>query len=353
MNQATLIVHIITGLNTGGAEMMLYKICKYKSDNIRYKIFSLTTKGPIADKIEELGIEVSAVNLNKNPFSLFNILKLIKDVRKLKPKYIQTWMYHSDFIGTIVSLFTRIPVIWNIRQASVNVKLNKTLTVIISRLCAKLSFIPIKILSCTQAGINEHAKIGYDKSKMQFVPNGFETEEFTPKEHHNVKKKIIHVGRFAPLKNHTSFMEIARAIHEEFPDCEFYLYGDDVDSTNIILTSRLGITPFHLEGRNTNLKDIYAESDLLISTSLSEGFSNTIGEALSCGCTVITTDVGDSAIIVDDPKNTFKPHQESEIARRAIELLKNPTSPSENREKITSRFKIQDTVKQYESIYLS
>ncbi|MEZ4872761.1 MAG: glycosyltransferase [Bdellovibrionales bacterium] len=39
--------------------------------------------------------------------------------------------------------------------------------------------------------------------------------------------------------------------------------------------------------------------DVYCSTSTAEAFSNSIGEAMSCGVPVIATDVGDSASIVD------------------------------------------------------
>jgi glycosyltransferase involved in cell wall biosynthesis len=351
-----LIIHIITGLNIGGAEMMLYKICKYKSDKINYEVISLTDKGPMAERIESLGVKVSAVRLNKNPFSLFRLITLINHIRKSKPKLIQTWMYHSDLIGAIISLVARVPVYWNIRQASVNIKLNKVHTVLTSLACGLLSFIPKKILSCTNKGIEEHSKIGYQKSKMVFVPNGFEVNEYHIREHHNKIKKIIHVGRYAPLKNHLAFVRIAKIINEHYPYCEFEMYGDNVTEYNPELTnliSKLKLTlSVHLLGRNSNLINIYPISDILVSTSLSEGFSNTIGEAMCCGVDVVTTNVGDSALIVDNQENTFSPEQEEHIAMRVVELLNSDPNPNSNREKIVSRFNILKTVNQYESLYL-
>jgi glycosyltransferase involved in cell wall biosynthesis len=353
MKESPLIVHIIPSLNNSGAGTMLYKICKHKSPNINYEVFSLTNKGPIAEKIEKLGIKVTAINLTKNPFSFFKLIPFIFKIKKVRPQCIQTWKYQSDLVGTFTGLLTKTSVIWSISLENISKDLNNSFTVIFSRICAKLSFLPERIISFTQSGVLEHIKIGYPNNKIVFIPNGFETSGLTLNNHVNEVKKIIHIGRFISKKNHISFMEIAREIHQNFKNCEFFLYGDEVDSSNKILTSRLGITPFQLMGAVTDLEVVYANADLLISTSVSEGFSNVIGEALSYGCPVISTDVGDSAIIVDDPTNTFHPEQKGEMARRAVEILSAPITVLKNREKITSRFKIENTVKQYELIFLS
>jgi len=351
------VLHIITGLNTGGAEMMLYKICKYKSENVEYKVISLTTKGPIASKLERLGIEVDSANFSKSPRSILSFFKLLNTIKQYNPDLIQSWMYHSDLVSSIISLILRKPLFWNIRQASVNTKLNKKLTVFVAKLCGKLSFVPLRIISCTKKGISEHSLIGYKKKKMIFIPNGFEISEFTINKRPNQYRKLIHVGRYAPLKNHSSFLRISQMILVKIPNLKIEMYGDGINGQNlelVSLASELGILKnIDFKGRSNNLRDIYAQSDLLISTSFSEGFPNTIGEAMCCGCSVITTNAGDSADIVLDEKNIFLPDQNEEMAIRAVEILQGNINREENRELITSRFDISKTVTQYEILYLN
>ena len=65
------IVHIITGLGSGGAEHMLYKLLKY-SDREKYyhEVISLLDDGVYGKKIEDLGIKVYCLNLNKKTYFL-------------------------------------------------------------------------------------------------------------------------------------------------------------------------------------------------------------------------------------------------------------------------------------------
>jgi glycosyltransferase involved in cell wall biosynthesis len=343
------VLHIITGLNTGGAEMMLYKLCANKTDNVEYKIISLTNIGPIGDKITSLGIEVESLGLTKSLNSLFKFFLLIWMIKKFNPNVVQTWLYHADLIGGVAAFLSGKKVYWNIRQASVNKNLNKWHTVLASRICAFLSFIPHKILSCTQAGINEHVKIGYPQRKMIFVPNGFDMNQY-PLGLHD-KDIILHVGRYAPLKDHQTFIEVAKRIHEEKPEFEFHMYGDGVDNSTPLFQN---LPPYiKALGRSDDLSKVYGEAKLLISTSLSEGFSNTIGEAMSCGTPVVATDVGDSKVIIDNKKLIAQPQDTLTIANRACNVLKSKINYTEIQEKISSRFNIQKIVKRYEELYAS
>jgi glycosyltransferase involved in cell wall biosynthesis len=340
------VLHIITGLNTGGAEMMLYKLCAHKSADIDYRVISLTSIGPIGDRIKALGIEVESLDLSKSPVSLLKLFTLVKKIKAYSPDIVQTWLYHADLIGGIAAKVAGSKVYWNIRQASVNRKLNKWHTVLASRICGVLSFIPEKIISCTQTGIQEHAKIGYPTKKMHFIPNGFDTDKYKPRgERKNI---ILHVGRYAPLKDHKTFIKVAKLLHEDLPEYEFHMYGDGVDESNDLFKD----LPDYIKpkGRHDHLEEIYPQAKLLISTSLSEGFSNTIGEAMSCGTPVVATDVGDSAIIVDDNEKVTDIRNIEDLKTKSLNTI-NATTSSETQLKIKNRFKIQDIVLQYENIY--
>ena len=57
------ILHIITGLGDGGAELTLFKICKYDKVN-QHIVISLTNKGKYFSLLNKLGIEVYCLNMN-------------------------------------------------------------------------------------------------------------------------------------------------------------------------------------------------------------------------------------------------------------------------------------------------
>ena len=58
------IVHVITDLNVGGAEIMLLRLLELEAAGDRsVTVISLQDLGPIGKKIQALGIEVIAMNM--------------------------------------------------------------------------------------------------------------------------------------------------------------------------------------------------------------------------------------------------------------------------------------------------
>ena len=67
---------------------------------------------------------------------------------------------------------------------------------------------------------------------------------------------------------------------------------------------------------------IYSALDIVVSSSAyGEGFSNAIGEAMSCGVPCVVTDVGDSARIVGDRVRVVEPRSPEKLAQAIYNTL--------------------------------
>ena len=71
------LVHIITGLEAGGAETMLYKLLKDMNQTLFYnEVISLTGLGSIGRKLRGLGFKVTAMGMRRGAPSPMMLLKL-------------------------------------------------------------------------------------------------------------------------------------------------------------------------------------------------------------------------------------------------------------------------------------
>lgn len=368
------ILHLITGLSTGGAETMLYKlVSKMDRDKFEIQVISLTDIGPIGEKIEELGIPVRSLGMARGIPDPRMIFKLAKWLRRDTPDLIQTWMYHADLVGGVAAKISGvIPVVWNIRHSNLDPEGNKKTTIWTAKACAKLSyFLPLKIICCSYASKEVHNYLGYNKNKMIVIPNGFDLDVFSPSKDARKKARrllglsdeTILVGliaRFDPQKDHKSFFQAAGILHKDYPAVHFMLFGDDISWDNSCISAWIDdadIRPVtHLLGRQGDMPSFQAALDITSSSSYGEGFPNVIGEAMACGVPCVVTDVGDSARIVGNSGYVVPPRDSVALAnslKKMIELGEERKKLGMlARKRIEDNYSLEKVVSQYEKIYV-
>ena len=71
------IVHIITGLNDGGAEGVLYRLCKNDS-KYKHSVISMMDEGKYGSLLRNFGVDVYCLNMNFGRIQVKKIFKLSK-----------------------------------------------------------------------------------------------------------------------------------------------------------------------------------------------------------------------------------------------------------------------------------
>jgi glycosyltransferase involved in cell wall biosynthesis len=367
------VTHVITSLGRGGAETMLLKLLR-ATDSARFRssVISLSGDGPLADKIRQTGARVQTLSL-RGPRALAAPWKLVRSLRRERPDVVQTWMYHADFCGGLATVgLPGTPLVWNIRCGRLERTVDKRTTIWISRLCATLSHrLPTRILCCSEASLRAHSSTGYDRSRMQVIPNGFDLDEFRPdplarravREDLGLDRETLLVGiaaRFDGAKDYRSFCEAAGRIRREHPRAHFLLCGDGVTACNPALRTWItaaGIaTQCHLLGPREDMPRILASLDIAVSSSRVEGFPNVLGEAMSCGVPCVATDAGDSRSIVGDTGYIARAGAAVSLAAGISTLIeigaeRRAALGELARRRVQERFAIAATARQYERVY--
>ncbi|HEQ60197.1 MAG TPA: phosphatidylinositol alpha-mannosyltransferase, partial [Firmicutes bacterium] len=236
------ICHIITDLDTGGAEIMLLNLLRCM-DRAAFapQVISLTSVGLIGKQIESLGIPVRALGMRRgvpDPRGMFRLARLL---RRDRPSVIQTWMYHANLLGGLAAKRAgKIPVAWGIHHTTLDPRENKKTTIWTAKLCGRLSgWLAQRIVCCAEATRELHVEQGYAADKMLVIPNGFDLERFKPDpEARRSVRKELEVAPDTPLiglmaryhaqKDHHNFVQAAARLHEKLPETRFLLCGDGV-----------------------------------------------------------------------------------------------------------------------------
>ena len=369
------LVHLITSLHVGGAQMHLYKtLSRFNPRRFESTVISLVRPGKVGDMLAKRGIRVLSLDMAKGKPSLTGFWNVSALLRRLKPRLVQTHLYHADLLGFLAGKCARVPhIFWNIRQSRMDFSCYRRTTGITVKLCALLSGYVDKILVNSHAGLTYHAGLGYDRTKMVVISNGFETERFRPhhesylsvREELQIPTKARLVGmmaRFDPQKDHATFFRAAKFVSDRETNTYFLLAGQGLEPDNpavrlLLEGSGLGPGRIFLLGERSDMPRLMAALDIFVSSSaFGEGFSNAIGEAMACGVPCVVTDVGDSALIVGETGIVAPPQQPERLAQGILHLLH--LAPEEYRQKsvlarqrLVQHFDLGKIVSRLESLY--
>jgi glycosyltransferase involved in cell wall biosynthesis len=376
MNEPYRILHIITGLQVGGAEMALYRLVSTLDPKLfQHVIISLTDDQPVGGLIRKSGFPVISLGFHSGSFDPRIFFQVRNEILKNKPDIVQTWMYHADLVGGIAAkLAGAYPVVWNIRHTLTEKGSLKTSTYRIVKTNAWLShFIPTKIICNANTGKETHLALGFAAGKLLVIENGFDLSQFAPDKD---SKRIVcnelelpanaclvgMAARYNPQKDHSNFIQAAALLLQKRGDVYFLLWGNHVDHTNATLTGLIRSLNLQahvfLLGLRMDTQQLFSALDIsTLSSADGEAFPQVIGEAMACGVPCVVTDVGDSANIVDRTGRIVPPRDPHALARAWEELLSLPEADRIKlgiaaRGRIKDLFSLETATQKYSRIYL-
>lgn len=337
-------------------------------------IISLQNGGKVTSKLKDEGIKVISLNMHSSVIALGKILELRKILRTTNPDIVQTWMYHADFVGGVAAkLAGNLPVIWGIRNSTLDPKFSNPSTIRLVSLNAKLaSYLATVIVSNSSSAGNVHVKLGYPEEKFRIIHNGINLDEFFPDKNAylSLRKElkisestpvIGLIGRFDPQKNQNTFIKAASILTQMHSDVNFLMAGSGIEWKNPGLSEQInlaGLAPkFHLLGPREDVPRIMAGLDILASVSTyGESFPNVVAEAMACGVPCVVTDVGDSAHIVDESGIVVPVNDPFAVAEAWASFLKMGKKKklalsTAARNRIKTHFGISKMVKAYTELY--
>lgn len=370
------IVHIISHLNGGGSEAMLYKLIAHIDREVfDPAVIVLDGNSRLADKISAHGVSVYFMNMQNNLLSSWKILTLSRLINRLQPDIIQGWMYHANLAASLANqiLGNRFPVVWNIRKTLYDMHHEPRMTQWAIRMAAKQSDLPQKIIYNSWLGAEQHAKLGFDDSRSQVIANGFDLRIFTAKNYHrtsirhelNIPRDAIVIGMFArfhPMKNHNLFFQAANLLAHHKRHVHFILGGHQVNGNNPVLKKQLQRYPHlknrvHLLGERRDIPALLNALDLFtLTSSHGEGFPNVVGEAMACGVPCIATDIGDIPRIIGDTGQTLQDATPSSLAFTWLDWIEAGSSWRREKGKQAAQhmrrhYNIKHITKQYHRLY--
>lgn len=214
-------------------------------------------------------------------------------------------------------------------------------------------------------------QLGMSADTFSVIPNGVDTDEFRPcpRTRSEIRAKLGvgestivagTVGRLDPVKDHLTLLRAAELTRRAGVDLRLVIVGDGVQRTAIEheLSQNPGLARLTtLVGDVRNVAEWLNSLDVFVLSSISEGMSNTLLEAMATGIPLVATAVGGNQELVEhgDSGLLVEAGHPGPLAARITELANNQERRlllgNNARTRVVARFSIQHMLQQYEQLY--
>jgi len=362
------ILHIIPTFGAGGAEFLVVNLCRYLV-NLNFDVGVATLYPPKginkdiaisqSTQLSNAGVEV--FHLNKRiGLDIKVIFQLYNTLDGFRPDIIHTHCYVLRYT-LLPTLFCRIPV----RVHTVHSVAPKEVDWV-GKMVHWIAFrvggvVPVsvsqEVAKTVQAlyGRGIHTPVIYNGIPTRhFISNALQDD---------AKKKhviLLHIGRFAPQKNHILLVEAFAMALKEYPAMRLWLVGDGLlrDQVETLVKEKGLERNVTFLGIREDVPKLLSEADVFLLPSEWEGVPLTVLEAMAAGKPVIATAVGGVPELVKDGVSGIlvPSRNHGALAKAILCLAKDPDLRQRmgkaGQQRAIEHFDISRTAKGYEALYL-
>lgn len=354
---------MIQNLSNGGAERAITLLANTLKDeyNVKMVVFDNSIKEYVPE-VEIIDLEIPESNnmLKK----ICNVFVRAKKVKKLKKKlnidYTISYLSGPNLVNCLSKYKDK--TIISIRNMQSKLKKNKFRD-IVNQMALKRADQIVAVSEAVKKDTEKRYKT--DRNKIFTIPNMINIDEIRKMQKDKIEEKnifdnqdikIINIGRLIFQKGQWHLIKAFKDVNKKYPNAKLVILGRgelEKDLKKLIGKLELNNNVYLLDFK-TNPYKYLSNSDIFVSTSLYEGMSNVILEAMACDLPIIATDCeGGTKEILKDKYGILIPsfdedyditekvtEQEKELAKIIIDLIED--KQERERYKEMSKIRIQD-----------
>lgn len=301
------VLHLTYDMRIGGTEMVIRNIIEGSDrDLFLMSIFCIEEPiGPWGIELQNQGVKITA-KARKPGFDLTLIANINRHLKENNIDVIHCHQYTPWVYGVLAAVGTKTKVIFT-EHGRFYPDSSSWKRKLINPLLCKITNHVTSISKATKEALVEYENI--PKNRIEVIYNGIaslqvnqnETQKTRTKLGINTSTTIIGtIARLDPIKNHKMMLNSFAIIVKQFDDIKLIIVGDGEERENIkTQISNLDlVNKVILTGYDPRPQRYLELMDIYLLSSLSEGTSMTLLEAMSLGKPCIATDAGGNPEIV-------------------------------------------------------
>lgn len=168
---------------------------------------------------------------------------------------------------------------------------------------------------------------------------------------------IGNIGRLSQQKGMEYYVKSIPIILKHFPKTRFFIIGSGEEEEKLkTMAEEEGICEaLCFTGYRSDIQNIIAQLDLVVLSSLWEGFPLTPMEAFSMGRTIVATAVDGTVEIVENEKTGLlvEPKSPEQIAEKVIWMMKHPKEKKKMELNALKKYQEEFSMKKFAETYIS
>lgn len=351
----TRVVHVSLGLDVGGQERLLVEFARH-ADREKFDLafVSLTTRGKLADAIEDLRWPVVAMN-ESSGFSLGRFFRLGRTLRALEADVVHT---HDDAPLVYGSLGGK----WGRVGRHVHTHHHGLLPTVSrrqQRMVAWASRLTYAFVCVSEDSARQMVEGGVPERKVRTLANGIDLDRFAFQGSNPAGPAVV-VARLSPEKDIANLIRAAAIVVAGDPAFRLEIAGDGPcreDLVRLAAELRLGDRVTFL-GEIREVPALLGRASLFVLPSRTEGISLTLLEAMARGLPIVATRVGGNPeVVADGTTGLLVPPQDPAGLAAAIATLRRDPFEAQamgraGRHRAEARFDVRRMAARYEDLYL-
>jgi len=332
MGRPRTVLHLVNCLRRGGAELQMLEFLRgINRKRYRPLVGCLVKEGNLLEELEKLKIPVIEVPVRPklySPKSILSMRSFTRILREERVEIIHTQDLYSHLVGiptgrlagvkgVIVGRldlchFYGLPHRAFLRLLSNFATVNLANSEAVRQMLVKTERISPKKVEVIYNGVNLER---FDRCRAGRPPFGLRGSE----------PVVGIIANLNPVKGHVYFLEAAARVARRVSQVRFLLIGDGVLRPDLeVRAEQLGIADrVVFAGSRQDIPYLLKWTDVVVLSSLAEGFSNAVLEGMAAGKPVVATRVGGNAEAVVEGETGFivPPRNADALADRILLLL--------------------------------
>jgi polysaccharide biosynthesis protein PelF len=203
--------------------------------------------------------------------------------------------------------------------------------------------------------------LGVERSKIRVIYNGVDTNKFRPLDvDRDSRPTVVCIGRVDVFKDIVNLIQSINYVKKTYRDVQCLIYGASTDldyslrCTNLVKSLGLGDN-IRFMGKVKDPEIAYNAADVVVISSITEGFPFAIIEAMACGKGIVATDVGGIREALDGCGLLVRSSHPQELSGAIVKLLADEKLRKDlgalALRKVHERFTLESSLRQYAEQY--